>query len=155
LSIAFVTERAIEVLLVEDNPADVYLMMTALRDGRVKAHVHVVNDGEEALHFLRRERDFANSPRPDIVLLYLNLRGVPGLEVLTNIKADPELRRIPVVVISNSDAERDVFGAYDSHVASYIVKPSNVDDYFAAIRTLKELWFHIVELPPKSQSASQ
>lgn len=148
------SERAIEVLLVEDNPADVYLMMMALRDGRVEAHVHVVNDGEEALQFLRRQNDFAESPRPDIVLLDLNLPRIEGHEVLATMKADEELRRIPVVVISNSDTERDVARAYEKHVAAYIVKPSNVDDYFAAIRTLKELWFHIVELPPKTQSAS-
>jgi len=149
-----VSERAIEVLLIEDNPADVYLMMMALRDGRVKAHVHVVNDGEEALSFLNKQKDFRNSPRPDIVLLDLNLPRIDGHEVLASLKADPELSDIPVVVISNSDAEGDVVEAYQKHVAGYIIKPSNVDDYFAAIRTLKELWFHVLELPPKTRSAS-
>lgn len=143
------SEQAIEILIVEDNEADVFLTSTALRDARVANHISAVSDGESALAFLRREGQYADAPRPDVVFLDLGLPRVDGYEVLAMMKADPELRSIPVVVVSGSHAESDLARAYDHQVAAYIVKPASHDEYFTAIRTMKEFWFHIVTYPPK------
>jgi CheY-like chemotaxis protein len=142
------TKRRIEILLVEDNPADVHLTLTALRDARSLSQVHVVTDGEQALAFLRREGDRADAPRPDLVFLDLSLPKVDGYQVLEAIKADPVLRRIPVVAISGSKSEIDIARAYDAQISAYLIKPPGVNEYFAAIRSLKELWFHAAALPP-------
>lgn len=147
-------ERSIEILLVEDNPADAHLTLTALRDARSPNEVHVVTDGEEALAFLKREGSHVNAPRPDLVFLDLNLPKLDGYQVLEAMKADPVLRRIPVVAISGSRREIDIARAYDGQVSAYMVKPPGVDEYFTAIRSLKELWFHAAALPPKEESAS-
>ena len=146
--------RPIEILLVEDNPADVHLTLTALRDARSPSEVHVVADGEEALAFLRREGGHISAPRPDIVFLDLNLPKVDGYQVLESMKADPLLRRIPVVAISGSKSESDIARAYDGQISAYLVKPAGVEEYFTAIRSLKELWFHAASLPPKPDAAS-
>ena len=147
-------ERRIGILLVEDNPADVHLTLTALRDARSQSEVHVVIDGEEALAFLKREGKHVNAPRPDLVFLDLNLPKVDGYGVLRAMKADPVLRRIPVVAISGSKSEIDIARAYDEQISAYLVKPPGVNEYFAAIRSLKELWFHAAALPPKEDAAS-
>jgi two-component system, chemotaxis family, response regulator Rcp1 len=147
------SDRSIGILLVEDNPADVHLTLTALRDARSQSEVHVVADGEEALAFLKREGAHANAPRPDLVFLDLNLPKVDGYEVLAAMKADPALRRIPVVAISGSRSEIDIARAYDEQISAYLVKPPGVDEYFAAIRSLKELWFHAAALPPSQASS--
>jgi CheY-like chemotaxis protein len=136
------TERSIEILLVEDNPADVHLTLAALRDARSSSEVHVVTDGEEALAFLKREGKYVNATRPDLVFLDLSLPRVDGYQVLEAMKADPSLRRIPVVVVSGSRSEVDIARAYDDQISAYLVKPPGVNEYFAAIRSLKELWFH-------------
>ncbi len=143
----------IHILIVEDNVADIDLTVTALRDARITNEIHVVEDGERAVAFLRREGEYANVPRPDIVFLDLNIPKIDGHQLLAIMKADLHLRGIPVIVVSGSNNPRDVFRAYDEQVAAYIVKPANFNDYFAAIRAVKELWFHIVTLP-KTDAAS-
>ena len=139
--------RAVEILLVEDEPADARLTREALRDARVINEIHVVPDGTEAMQYLRREGPYASAKRPDLVILDLNLPGKDGREVLEEIKADQDLRQIPVVVLSTSSAESDIAKAYEYQASCYIVKPVDADKYFHAIRTLKELWFNIVALP--------
>ena len=141
--------RPIEILIVEDNAADVVLTTTALRDAKIANEVYVVNDGEKALAFLRREGEYSSAPCPDIVFLDMSLPKINGHEVLAVMKADLELRRIPVVVVSGSNADADIRRAYDEQIAGYIVKPASHDEYFSAIRSVKELWFHVVTLPPK------
>ena len=144
----------IEILVVDDNPGDIELTRIALRDARIMNEVHIARDGEEALAFLRRRRRFRDAPWPDLVLLDLKMPKVDGFQVLAEMKADPELRRIPVIVMSSSSAENDLARAYDAQIAAYLVKPSNVDDYFNAIRAVKELWFHVVTPPPQGRSAT-
>ena len=146
------SERSIEILLVEDNPADVHITLTALRDARSQNQVYVVAEGEEALAFLKREGSHVTAPRPDLVFLDLSLPKVDGYQVLEAMKADPVLRRIPVVVISGSDREVDIARAYDAQISSYIVKPLDVNQFFTAIRSLKELWLHAAVLPPRDES---
>ena len=146
--------KAVEILLVDDNPGDVELTKVALRDAKIVNEIHVAHDGEEALAFLRRQGQFGNAPRPDLILLDLKMPKVDGYQVLSEMRADPELRRIPVVVMSSSSAEQDLARAYDAQISAYLVKPSNFDDYFGAIRAVKELWFHVVALPPKTRSAA-
>jgi chemotaxis family two-component system response regulator Rcp1 len=148
------SDRQIGILLVEDNPADVHLTLTALRDARSPSDVHVAADGEEALDYLHRKGNYVNASRPDLVLLDLNLPKVNGYEVLEAMKADPVLRRIPVVAISGSRSELDISRAYDEQISAYLIKPPGVNEYFAAIRSLKELWFHAAALPPRDDAPS-
>jgi len=138
-----------QILLVEDNPADVNLTTTALRDATKANNIHVVADGEQALAFLMQEGNYASAPRPDLVLLDLNLPMKDGFQVLEAMKANTLLNTIPVIVVSGSDRASDIARAYRLQVSAYLVKPLNVGDYFSAIRSIKELWFHSVALPPK------
>jgi chemotaxis family two-component system response regulator Rcp1 len=142
-------DRSVVILLADDNPADVQLTITALRDARRSPEVHVVPDGEEALAFLNRVGRYASAPHPDIVFLDLSLPRVDGYQVLETMKADPVLRRIPVVVISGSSREADIARAQDAQILAYIVKPLGLDDYLAAIRSLDKLWLDAATLPPK------
>lgn len=144
----------VEILLVDDNPGDVALTKVALRDAKIVNEIHVACDGAEALQFLRHQGTFSGVPRPDLVILDLKMPKVDGYQVLAEMKADPELRRIPVIVMSSSSAEKDLARAYDAQISAYLVKPSNFDEYFNAIRAVKELWFHVVALPPKTRSAT-
>ena len=144
----------VEILLVDDNPGDIELTKVALRDAKIMNSVHVARDGAEALAFLRGQGEFADAPRPDLVLLDLKMPKVDGFQVLAEMRAEPGLRTIPVIVMSSSDAEKDLVRAYDAQISAYLVKPSNFDDYFNAIRAVKELWFHVVALPPKTRSAA-
>jgi two-component system, chemotaxis family, response regulator Rcp1 len=144
----------VEILLVDDNPGDIELTKVALRDAKIMNEVHVARDGAEALAFLRGQGEFADAPRPDLVLLDLKMPKVDGFQVLAEMRAEPALRSIPVIVMSSSDAEKDLVRAYDAQISAYLVKPSNFDEYFNAIRTVKELWFHVVALPPKTRSAA-
>ena len=144
----------VKILLVDDNPGDIELTKVALRDAKIMNEIHVARDGAEALAFLRCQGEFADAPRPDLVLLDLKMPKVDGFQVLAEMKAEPELRSIPVIVMSSSDAEKDLVRAYDAQVSAYLVKPSNFDEYFNAIRAVKELWFHVVALPPKTRSAA-
>ena len=144
----------VEILLVDDNPGDIELTKVALRDAKIMNEVHVARDGEEALAFLRGQGEFVDAPRPDLVLLDLKMPKVDGFQVLAEMRAEPALRSIPVIVMSSSNAEKDLVRAYDAQVSAYLVKPSNFDEYFNAIRAVKELWFHVVALPPKVRSAA-
>ncbi|HTA69001.1 MAG TPA: response regulator [Bryobacteraceae bacterium] len=144
----------VEILLVDDNPGDIELTKVALRDAKIMNEVHVARDGEEALAFLRGQGEFADAPRPDLVLLDLKMPKVDGFQVLAEMRAEPGLRSIPVIVMSSSNAEKDLVRAYDAQISAYLVKPSNFDEYFSAIRAVKELWFHVVALPPKTRSAA-
>jgi chemotaxis family two-component system response regulator Rcp1 len=147
--------QPIEILLVEDNPVDARLTVEALRDARILNHIHFVDDGEQALAFLRREGKYAEAPRPSVVFLDLNLPKISGHDVLKAMKEDQTLKRIPVIVISSSDRAADVDRAYDEQVSCYIVKPVDIDQYFAAIRSIKELWFHVVTLPAAKAKGNQ
>jgi two-component system, chemotaxis family, response regulator Rcp1 len=138
----------IEILLIEDNPGDVRLTVEALREGKVRNNLHVATDGVEALQFLRRGGPFARAPRPDMILLDLNLPRKDGREVLSEIKADPDLRRIPIVVLTTSKAESDVLRSYDLHANCYITKPVDVGDFFAVVRSIDSFWLAVVRLPP-------
>ena len=141
------SERPIEILLVEDNPGDVRLTVEALKEGKIRNHMSVVGDGEAAIAFLRREGAHADAPRPDLVLLDLNLPRKDGREVLEDIKEDEDLRRIPVVVLTTSKAEEDIVRMYDLHANCYITKPVNLDQFINVIKTIESFWFSVVSLP--------
>jgi chemotaxis family two-component system response regulator Rcp1 len=142
------TGKPIEILLVEDNPGDVRLTQEALKDGKVLNNLHVVEDGVEAMAFLRREGQRTGAVHPDVILLDLNLPRKDGREVLAEIKADPDLRRIPVVVLTTSHAEQDVLKSYDLHANCYITKPVDLDQFIMVIKSVEDFWFTIVKLPP-------
>jgi CheY-like chemotaxis protein len=139
--------RPIEVLLVEDNPDSAELTMEALREGRVRNRITWVEDGEEALAFLRREGRHAGAHRPDLVLLDLHLPRMGGMEVLAEIKSHPDWKRIPVVIMTNSSAEKDVLSAYDRHANCFITKPVDVDKFLEAVRSIEDFWLTVVRLP--------
>jgi CheY-like chemotaxis protein len=141
--------KPIDILLVEDNPGDVRLTKEALLEGRVLNRIYVANDGVEALEFLRREGRYADAPapRPDIILLDLNMPRMDGRECLAIIKADPNLRRIPVVILTTSEADQDVFKSYDQHANCYIAKPVDIEQFMRIVRSIKQFWFSIVDLP--------
>jgi len=136
-----------DILLVEDNPSDVYLTEEALRSVGVTSRLHVASDGVEAMAFLRREGMHAEAPRPDIVLLDLNLPRKDGRRVLVEIKEDEALRRIPIIVLTTSNAPSDVVKCYDLHANCYIVKPVDFDQFETVIRAIEEFWFGYVTLP--------
>jgi chemotaxis family two-component system response regulator Rcp1 len=139
--------RSIEILLVEDNPGDVRLTIEALREGKVRNNLSVATDGVEALEFLRRRGAFANAPRPDLILLDLNLPKKDGREVLAEIKADPDLKTIPVVVLTTSKAEEDVVRSYHLHANCYVTKPVDLDQFISVVRAIEDFWLTIVALP--------
>jgi CheY-like chemotaxis protein len=139
--------RSVEILLVEDNPGDVRLTQEALKDNKVHNHLHIVSDGVEALAFLRKEGRYAGSPRPDLILLDLNLPRKDGREVLAEIKADEQLRRIPVVVLTTSKAEEDILRAYDLSANCYITKPVDFDQFIRVVRSIEDFWLAMVKLP--------
>ena len=139
--------RPIELLLVEDNPGDVDLTIEALKDAKVYNSLHVAVDGVEAMAFLRREEKYADSPTPDLILLDLNMPRKDGREVLAEIKADPHLRRIPVVILTTSEAEQDILKTYDLHANCYITKPVDLDQFIKVVQTIKDFWLTIVKLP--------
>ena len=140
--------KEVEILLVEDNPGDVRLTQEALREAKVLNALHVVNDGVAAMEFLRGENDYADSPRPDLVFLDLNLPQKDGREVLEEIKNDPDLRRIPVVVLTTSQAEQDVLKSYDLHANCYITKPVDMKSFVDVVRSIEDFWLSVVKLPP-------
>lgn len=139
--------RPAEILLVEDSPGDVRLMQEALREGKVANRVHVVGDGVEAMAFLRREGEYADAPRPDLLLLDLNLPRKDGREVLGEIKADPDLRRIPTVVLTTSQAEEDVLKAYNLHANCYMTKPVDLGQFLELVKNIEQYWLLMVRLP--------
>lgn len=142
-------KQPLEILLVEDNPADVRLTTEAFRDSGVRHRLSAVSDGVEAMAFLRREGRFEVAPRPDLVLLDLNLPRKDGREVLAEIKDDPALRRIPVVVLTTSQAERDLSRAYDLHANCYLTKPLDFDRFIAVVGQIRDFWLTAVTLPPR------
>jgi len=139
--------RPIEILLVEDNPADSRLTQEVLRDGKVYNRLNTVEDGVEALAFLRQEGKYAGLPRPDLLLLDLNLPRKDGREVLSEIKADGELRRLPVVVLTTSQAEEDILRAYDLNANCYITKPVDLDQFIRVVKSIEDFWLTVVKLP--------
>lgn len=144
--------RAIQILLVEDNPGDVFLTKTALKRAKMKNKLHVAHDGEEALAFLRKQGDYANVPRPDMILLDLNLPRLSGHDLLGIIKEDSQLSAIPVIVLTTSTAEDDVLNSYKHHANAYITKPVNMDQLFDIITAFEQFWLAIVTLPPAPDS---
>jgi chemotaxis family two-component system response regulator Rcp1 len=139
--------KPIDILLVEDNPGDVRLTREALAEGKVLNNLHVAQDGLEAMEYLFQKGKFAQAVRPDIILLDLNLPKKDGREVLAEIKSDPSLRRIPVVILTTSKAEEDVLKTYDLHANCYITKPVDLDQFIGVVQSVEEFWFTIVKLP--------
>jgi CheY-like chemotaxis protein len=140
--------RPIDILLVEDSPADVRLTREALKEAKVVNVLHTVQDGVMALAFLRREGPYAGSPRPDLILLDLNLPKKDGREVLAEIKQDESLRRIPVVILTTSRAEEDVVRSYNLHANAYVTKPVDLKQFFDVVRAIEGFWLAVVTLPP-------
>ena len=137
----------IEILLVEDNADEAEMTRSALRDGRVRNRVHWVENGEDALAFLRRQGQYAAAPRPDLVLLDLRLPRMSGQEVLVEIKQHPLWKRIPVVIMTSSDDEKDILAAYDRHANCYVTKPMDLDKFLEAVRSIEDFWLTVVRLP--------
>lgn len=138
----------IEILLVEDNPGDMRLTKEALKEGKVYNNLHWAKDGVEALEFLRREGKFADAPRPDIILLDLNLPRKDGREVLSVIKNDEQFRNIPVVVLTTSKAEEDVLKSYALHANCYVTKPVDLEKFIVVVQSIDRFWLTVVTLPP-------
>ena len=139
----------VDILLVEDNPGDVRLTREALKEAKVRNELHVATDGVEALAFLRREGVHKKAVRPSLVLLDLNLPRKNGREALAEMKEDPELRRIPVVILTTSQAEQDIIKAYDLHVNCYINKPVDLDQFLQVVKSIEDFWLTLVKLPPQ------
>ena len=139
--------QPIEVLHVEDNPGDVRLTKEALKGSNLRCRINVVEDGTEALHFLRREGRHANAVRPNLILLDLNLPKKNGREVLKEIKTDLDLKRIPVVVFTSSNSEQDVLRSYDSHANCYITKPIGINEFPKVIHSIESFWLRVAQLP--------
>jgi len=139
--------RPVEILLIEDNPGDVRLTEEAFKEGKVLNRLSVVGDGVEALEFLRRKNKYAHAPRPDIIMLDLNLPKKDGREVLAVIKGDEKLRRIPVIVLTTSQAEQDILKVYDLNANCYISKPVGFDSFINVVRSIENFWLTIVMLP--------
>ncbi|HVL05344.1 MAG TPA: response regulator [Acidimicrobiales bacterium] len=140
--------RPVRILLVEDSPSDVAMTIEALREGRIANEMHVVDDGEVAMDFLHREGEFADAPRPDLIILDLNLPRKDGREVLEEIKNDEDLKAIPVVVLTTSSAEADILRSYKLHANSYVTKPVGFEPFLAAVHAIEEFWLALVRLPP-------
>jgi CheY-like chemotaxis protein len=139
----------IDILLVEDNPGDVRLTMEALKEAKLLNNINNVPDGVEALAYLRRQGKYANASRPDLILLDLNLPKKDGREVLSEIKSDADLRRIPVVILTTSRAEPDILKAYNLHANCYITKPVDLDQFIRVAKSIDDFWFTMVRLPPE------
>ncbi|CAD6876833.1 response regulator [Methylomonas fluvii] len=139
-----------DVLLVEDEPADAHLVKMSFKENRVRCNLHHVWDGVEALAFLRRQgADYADVPRPDLILLDLNMPRMNGRELLAKIKSEPDFSSIPAIVLTTSDIERDVVATYQLGASSYITKPVDVEQFIAAVRQIEGYWFNVVRLPSK------
>lgn len=143
--------KPIEILLVEDNPGDARLAVEALRESKLHNNLTHVKDGVEAMDYLRRKNQYSQVPPPDLVLLDLNLPRKDGREVLAEIKQDPELRRIPVVVMTTSEAEKDLLQSYDLHANAYVVKPIDLDRFMDIVHAIENFWLTIVKLPRRNE----
>jgi two-component system, chemotaxis family, response regulator Rcp1 len=140
-------DRPIEILLVEDNPGDIRLTLELFKDSKIPNKISAVKDGVEAMEFLRQKGEFVSAKRPDLILLDLNLPKKNGREVLTEVKADENLRRIPVIVLTGSQAEEDIVKSYNLFANCYISKPVDLDHFVEVIKTIQEFWFSVVTLP--------
>lgn len=141
--------RPIEILVVEDNPGDVRLTTEVLKDNKIRNELHVAKDGVEALAFLAREGEYSDAPRPDLILLDLNLPKKDGREVLKAIKSDPNLKRIPVVVLTSSKAEEDIARVYSLNANCYVTKPIDLNQFIKVVKSIREFWLTVVKLPGK------
>jgi two-component system, chemotaxis family, response regulator Rcp1 len=139
--------REIDILLVEDNPADIRLTQEAFKETRLRCKLHIARDGAEALEFLRQNGRFAAAPRPDMILLDLNLPKKDGREVLAEVKNEPQLKRIPIVVLTTSNDEHDIRHTYDNHANCFITKPAGLDDFVEVVKKVEEFWLQIARLP--------
>ncbi len=139
--------ETVEILLVEDNPGDVLLTQEALRDGKIHTRLSVVQDGEQAMRFLRRQPPYEAAPRPDLILLDLNLPRKSGQEVLAEIKGDDFFKRIPVVILTSSQAEQDILRSYDLCANCYVTKPVSLDQFIRVVHSIEEFWLTVVKLP--------
>jgi two-component system, chemotaxis family, response regulator Rcp1 len=137
-----------QILLVEDNPGDVRLTKEALKEGNLPHTLHVAKDGVEATAFLRQEGEYADSPKPDLILLDLNLPRKDGREVLAEIKQDEKLKHIPIVILTTSDAEEDIINGYKMHANCFITKPVDLNQFYSLVRSIESFWFNVVQLPP-------
>jgi CheY-like chemotaxis protein len=144
-----VSPRLIDILLVDDDEGDVLLTTKALKQGKVVNSMHVARDGVEAMDFLHRVGPFDDAPRPDLILLDLNMPRKDGRETLTEIKNDAQLRTIPVVILTTSDSERDVAMMYNLHANCFVTKPVDLGQFIRMVQEIKEFWFTIVKLPPE------
>ncbi|CAM5304738.1 response regulator [Streptomyces atroolivaceus] len=142
--------KPIEVLLVEDDPGDELMTREAFEDNKIQNTLHVVRDGQEALDFLYRQGEYADAPRPDLVLLDLNLPRYDGRQVLERIKTDPELALIPVVVLTTSSAEEDILRSYKLHANAYVTKPVDLEQFIGAVRQIDDFFVSVVRLPPRA-----
>lgn len=140
--------QAIDILLVEDNEGDARLAIEAMRDSKLRNRLHHVTDGEEAMAFVRRQGKYAEAPRPDLILLDLNLPRKDGREVLVELKEDERLRSIPVVILTVSSAEEDILKAYNLHANCYITKPIDLHQFMKVVKSIEDFWLTIVKLPP-------
>jgi two-component system, chemotaxis family, response regulator Rcp1 len=143
--------KHVEILLVEDSPTDVLIAREALEEARLINTIHVAEDGVQALEFLRKQGRFAEAPRPDLILLDLNLPRKNGREVLAEIKADDDLKKIPVVVLTTSSAEEDILRSYNLHANCYVVKPVEFDNFVKAVQSIRQFWLSVVMLPPAEE----
>jgi len=141
--------KTAEILLIEDSLGDIRLIKEAFKEGKIINHMSVVEDGEAAMAFLRREGPYAGAVRPDLILLDLNLPKKDGREVLAEIKADEDLKRIPVVILTTSRAEEDILRTYNLHANCYVTKPVDLEQFFAVVRSIEDYWLAIVKLPPE------
>lgn len=139
--------KPVEILLVEDNPADVRLMKEGLKDAKMRNNLHVVEDGVDAMAYLRREGNYSDAVSPDIILLDLNLPKKSGIEVLQEVKADENLKKIPVVILTTSKAEEDIVKSYNLHANCYITKPVDLDQFMKVVKATEDFWLTIVKLP--------
>jgi len=142
-------DKPVEILLAEDNPGDVMLTRKALEQGKLANNLHVTTDGVDALEFLRQEGEYEDTPRPDLILLDLNMPRKDGQEVLEELRADDELRRIPVVVLTSSESEEDIVRSYELNANAYLTKPVDFDGFVEIVNRLENFWFQVVKFPEK------
>ena len=143
--------RPIEILMVEDSVDDIEITIEALKDAKVRNNLNTVRDGVQAMAYLHRQGEFREATRPDVILLDLNMPRMDGRQVLEAIKSDPELQRIPVVVLTTSEAEEDILRAYELHANCYITKPVDMSQFIKVVRSIEDFWFTVVRLPPEER----
>ena len=143
--------RPVEILLVEDNPADVLLMEEALQEGKMSNNLYAVGNGDEAMDYLKKRGKYKDASRPDLIMLDLNLPKKDGREVLAEVKTDPELMNIPIVIITTSRSEEDIDMTYTLHANAYVTKPLSVRQFFEVVQKIEDFWFTIVKLPPRER----